>query len=103
MADSGTMVSRGEGGAIALAIVAAAAIVTFGSSDGPRYQLAAIGDLIVRMDNGSGAMIACDRQRCRQIQPPDRAATANRVRKAIGSDQGSDQNSENQQRQISQQ
>lgn len=99
MADKDNMASRGGGGAIALAIVAAAAIVTFGSPDGPRYQLAAAGDLIVRMDNDSGAMIACDRQRCSQLQPPDRAATANRLRNAIGNDETSD----NQQRQIPQQ
>ena len=66
---------------IALAIVAGAAIIAWGSGDNaPRYQLVASGDAVVRMDTDSGAMIACNLQRCAAIQPPDRALTAKALR-----------------------
>jgi hypothetical protein len=45
------------------------------SSSEPRYQLAAAGDTIVRMDNDSGEVIACNRQGCARVEPPDRAKT----------------------------
>jgi hypothetical protein len=70
---------------IAAAIVAAAAIISWGSSDrGPRYQLAASGSAVVRMDTDSGAMIACDMQRCVAIEQPDRAKTLGPVTFRIG-------------------
>lgn len=67
--------SRVPGSAvIALAIVAAATILAWsGGDDPPRYELVATGDAVVRMDNDSGAMIACNLQRCVQIRAPDRA------------------------------
>ena len=56
------------------AIVAAALIVSWGmSSNQPRYQLAASGDTVVRMDTDSGELIACNQQRCARVEPPDRA------------------------------
>ena len=71
---------------IAAAIVAGALILSFGlSSATPRYQLVASSGAVVRMDNDSGAMIACDLQQCRPVQPPDRAATLRPVRRLIGS------------------
>ena len=61
---------------IAAAIVGAALILSWGmSKDEPRYQIASSGDGVVRMDSDSGEMIACDAQRCRRIEPPDRAKT----------------------------
>lgn len=58
------------------AIVAAALIVSWGmSSNQPRYQLAASGDTVVRMDTDSGELIACNQQRCARVEPPDRAKT----------------------------
>lgn len=69
----------GQGnGLLALAIVTAAAILSFGGSDdAPRYQIAASGEAIVRLDTDSGALIACDLQGCTPIQPPDRAIPLN--------------------------
>jgi len=61
---------------IAGAIVAAALIVSWGmSSSQPKYQLAASGDTVVRMDTDSGELIACNQQRCARVEPPDRAKT----------------------------
>ncbi|HKX90851.1 MAG TPA: hypothetical protein VJM15_00285 [Sphingomicrobium sp.] len=61
---------------IAASIVGAALILSWGlSADEPRYQLAASGDTIVRMDTDSGELIACDRQGCSRIRAPARART----------------------------
>jgi hypothetical protein len=61
---------------IAAAIVGAALVVSWGmSSSQPRYQLAASGDTVVRMDTDSGEMVACNQQRCARVEPPDRAKT----------------------------
>jgi hypothetical protein len=61
---------------IAAAIFGGALALSWGMSSGaPRYQLAAAGDTIVRMDTDSGEMIACKQQRCARVQPPDRAKT----------------------------
>lgn len=63
-------------GIIAVAIVGAALILSWGlSSDGPRYQLASSGDGVVRMDTDSGEMIACNAQRCTNIEQASRAKT----------------------------
>ena len=63
-------------GVIAAAIVLAALILTWGSSSSqPRYQIAASGTEVVRLDTDSGALIACNPQGCRQIEEPDRAKT----------------------------
>ena len=38
------------------------------------YRVAS-GDTVVRMDTDSGELIACNRQRCARVEPPDRAKT----------------------------
>lgn len=61
---------------IAAAIVGAAFILSWGMSSGEsRYQIAAAGDAVVRMDTDSGELISCNRQGCARIEPPDRAKT----------------------------
>ena len=71
----------------AVAIVAAALILSWGlSGDEPRYQLASSGDGVVRMDTDSGEMIACNAQRCRRVEPPDRAKTFGPLTVEIGDD-----------------
>jgi|SRR6185503_12542406 len=61
---------------IAAAIFGGALVLSWGMSSGAsRYQLAASGDTIVRMDTDSGELIACNQQRCVRVQPPDRAKT----------------------------
>ena len=61
---------------LAVAIVAAAFIVSWGGSgDQPRYQLTASDSAAYRMDTDSGELIACNRQRCARVEPPDRAKT----------------------------
>ena len=61
---------------IAAAIVLAAFIVGWGTSRSePRFQIAGSGAGFVRLDTDSGAMMACDMQRCRQIEAPLRAKT----------------------------
>src|SRR3712207_3944477 len=63
-----------EGALIAASIVAAAVILSWGmANSAPRYELAGAGDTVVRMNTDSGELIACDRQACRRIEPPDRA------------------------------
>jgi hypothetical protein len=77
---------------IAGAIVLGALIVNFGlSSATPRYQLAGSGGSVVRMDNDSGEMIACNLEGCRQVQPPDRARTLRPVTNLIGGAEPADQ------------
>ena len=54
---------------VAAAIVCGALILSWRSpTSEPRYQLAASGSAIVRLDTESGALIACDLQTCHQIQ-----------------------------------
>jgi len=61
---------------IAVSIIGAALVLSWGmSSSQPRYQLAASGDTVVRMDTDSGELIACNQQRCVRVEPPDRAKT----------------------------
>jgi hypothetical protein len=62
-------------GLIAGALVISAAIISWGQPGQPRYQLAASGDAIVRLDTDSGELIACNLQACRQVEQPDRAKT----------------------------
>ena len=63
-------------GAIALAIVAAALVLAWGGgNDEPRYQLAASGSAVYRMDTDSGEIIACTERGCARVQQPDRAQT----------------------------
>ena len=70
---------------IAAAIVAAALILSWGMSNSqPRYELTASGAAVVRMDTDSGALIACNAQRCTQVQPPDRAKTLGPLSLQIG-------------------
>src|SRR5262249_53585806 len=62
---------------IAGAIVAAALILSWGMSGSkPKYELAASGSSVVRIDTDNGELIACDKQGCMEIQEPDRAKTA---------------------------
>jgi hypothetical protein len=85
------MAGRDEGGfargngLIAAAIVVAALIVSWGSNNSqPRYQLAASGNAVVRLDTDSGALLACDLQQCRQIEEPLRAKTWGPLSVVIG-------------------
>lgn len=74
-----------DGSLIAASIVAAALILSWGiSSSEPRYQLAASGSAVVRMDTDSGELIACSIQGCNQVQPPDRTKTFGIVGITIG-------------------
>lgn len=58
---------------IAAAIVGAALILSWGmSGGGPRYQIAGAGDTVVRLDNDSGELLACNQQRCVRVEAPDR-------------------------------
>lgn len=58
---------------IAAAIIGSAFVLSWGMSiSQPHYQLAASGDMIARMDTDSGELIACNRQGCVRLQPPDR-------------------------------
>ena len=68
--------SRSGGGnaVIAVAIVAAAFIVSWGGSgEQPRYQLAASDAAVYRMDTDSGELIACVPTGCTRVEAPDRA------------------------------
>ncbi len=63
-------------GVIAAAIVLAALILSWGSSSSqPRYQIAASGSEVVRLDTDSGELLGCNPQGCRRIEEPDRAKT----------------------------
>jgi hypothetical protein len=74
-------------GAIALAIIAAAFILAWASPNPvPRYQLAAGSGSVMRLDNDSGAILACDMKGCRQVQLPDRAKTLGPIGFQIGKD-----------------
>ena len=70
--------SRADRGSVLIAasVIGAALILSWGmSSSEPRYQLAASGDTVVRMDTDSGELIACNQQRCARVKPPARAKT----------------------------
>ncbi|NUT00263.1 MAG: hypothetical protein HOP96_04755 [Sphingomonas sp.] len=68
-------VDRGKA-LIAAAILGGALVLSWGvSGNGFRYQIAASGDTVVRLDTDSGEMIACNRQRCTRVESPDRAKT----------------------------
>ena len=55
---------------IAGSIVAAALILSWGMPRStPRYQLAASGDRIVRLNTESGVLMVCDPQRCTRVEP----------------------------------
>ena len=74
-----------EGALIAASIVAAAVIVSWGMSNAtPRYELAGAGNLVVRMNNDSGELIACTERGCRRIEPPDGAKTFGPIGIQIG-------------------
>ncbi|HJU77191.1 MAG TPA: hypothetical protein VJ597_04600 [Sphingomicrobium sp.] len=76
MAERDDRGSTSGNGLLAAAIVAAALIISWSSgSSEPRYQLAATDNGVVRMDTDSGALLACDLQRCRPIESPARAKT----------------------------
>ena len=78
----------GGNGLLAAAIVAAALILSWSSSGSePRYQLAATDNGVVRMDTDSGALIACDLQRCRPIEAPARAKTFGPLTFSVDSDE----------------
>jgi len=56
---------------IAGSILGAALILSWGMPRStPKYQLAASGDTIVRMNTESGTMIACTPQRCARVELP---------------------------------
>lgn len=78
-------------GIIAAAIVVAALIISWSLPDEPRYQIAGSGSTVVRLDNDSGALLACDAQGCRQVQAPDRAKTIGAVSLQFGNDSSQDQ------------
>ena len=80
--------SRADRGSVLIAasVIGAALILSWGmSSSAPRYQLAASGDTVVRMDTDSGELIACNQQRCARVEPPDRAKTFGPLTVKIGS------------------
>jgi hypothetical protein len=58
---------------LAGAMVAAAAIISWGGTDEPRYQLASSDSAVYRMDTDSGEVIACVPSSCRRVELPDRA------------------------------
>jgi hypothetical protein len=62
-------------GPIALAIVAAALIIAWSGDDEPRYELAASGTAVYRMNTDSGELIACTPSGCARVEAPDRSKT----------------------------
>ena len=68
------------GALIAGAIAVAAIILSWArSSSVPQYQIASSQAAVVRLDTGSGELIACDKQGCSQIEEPDRAKMAEKL------------------------
>jgi hypothetical protein len=70
--------SRSDRGSalIAAAIVVASLILYWGMpGPAPRYQIAASGAAVMRLDTDSGEIIACDARQCTRITEPDRAKT----------------------------
>lgn len=59
---------------IAASIVAAALILSWGMPRStPKYQLAASGDMVVRLNTESGVMFVCNPQRCTRVEPQRQA------------------------------
>ena len=55
---------------IAGSILGAALILSWGMPRStPRYQLAASGDMVVRLNSESGNLIVCNPQRCTRVEP----------------------------------
>ena len=55
---------------IAASILGAALILSWGMPRStPKYQLAASGDRIVRLNTESGVLMVCDPQRCTRVEP----------------------------------
>ena len=55
---------------IAGSIVAAALILSWGMPRStPKYQLAASGEMIVRLNTESGILMVCNPQRCSRVEP----------------------------------
>ena len=75
MADRGNDRFTNGNGMIAAAIVVAALIISWSLPDTPRFQIAGTGNGVVRLDNDSGELLACDLQQCRRIEAPMRART----------------------------
>jgi len=70
----------GSNALLAAAIICSALILSWGSpSSAPRYQVAASGNEIVRLDTDSGSLIACDLQKCHQIQAAAPKQTLNPI------------------------
>lgn len=59
---------------IAGSIVAAALILSWGMPRStPKYQLAASGGMIVRLNTESGILMVCNQQRCTRVEPTRRS------------------------------
>jgi len=55
---------------IAGSIVVAALVLSWGMPRStPKYQIAASGDMIVRLNTESGILIVCNQQRCTRVEP----------------------------------
>ena len=55
---------------IAGSILGAALILSWGMPRStPKYQLAASGDMIVRLNSESGNLMVCNQQRCTRVEP----------------------------------
>ena len=55
---------------IAGSVIAAALILSWGMPRStPKYQLAASGDMIVRLNTESGILMVCNQQRCTRVEP----------------------------------
>jgi hypothetical protein len=100
MADRNGRFAQGNG-VIAAAIVMAALILSWGSSGSqPRFQLAASGNAVVRLDTDSGEMLGCDMQGCRRIEAPLRAKTWGPFKMVIGSNNQIEKQQNAQQQQL---
>ncbi|HEX6072321.1 MAG TPA: hypothetical protein VFY95_04870 [Sphingomicrobium sp.] len=75
MADRGNDRFIQGNGLIAAAIVVAALIVSWSLPETPRFQIASAGNGVVRLDNDSGELLACDLRQCRRIEAPMRSRT----------------------------
>jgi hypothetical protein len=59
---------------IAGSILGAALILSWGMPRStPKYQLAASGDMVVRLNTESGVMFVCNSQRCTRVEPTRQA------------------------------
>lgn len=67
--DSQGEAMRRAGAMIAAAIVAGSLVLSWGMSrEEQRYQAAAVGDSLVRLDTQSGEMLACNQQGCVRVE-----------------------------------